>query len=86
MPRARNLGSFDPYLRQMHIGPGCAIENMMLAAAALGLAGKVTVVEGPLEPIAQAPRPTLVATIELSAATPHQCEPMPIPMNTGPAK
>jgi nitroreductase len=71
---ARNLGSFDPYLREMHIGLGCAIENMMLAAAALGLAGKVTVVEGRLEPIAQAPRPTLVATIELSPATPHQHE------------
>jgi nitroreductase len=30
---ARNLGSFDPYLREMHIGLGCALENMLLAAA-----------------------------------------------------
>src|SRR5215470_12964749 len=29
---ARNLGSFDPFLREMHIGLGCAVENMVLAA------------------------------------------------------
>ena len=23
----RNLGSFDPYLREMHLGLGCAVEN-----------------------------------------------------------
>ena len=25
---ARSLGAFDPYLREMHIGLGCAVENM----------------------------------------------------------
>lgn len=30
--RSRHLGSMDPFLREMHIGLGCAIENMMLAA------------------------------------------------------
>lgn len=29
----RNLGTFDPYLREMHIGLGAAIENLSLAAA-----------------------------------------------------
>jgi len=33
---SRHLGSFDPYLREMHIGLGCAIENMALAAPANG--------------------------------------------------
>ena len=28
--RARNLGSFDPFLREMHIGLACAVENMVL--------------------------------------------------------
>ena len=27
----RNLGTFDPYLREMHIGLGCAVENMTRA-------------------------------------------------------
>lgn len=31
---ARNLGSMDPYRREMHIGLGCAVENMCLAATA----------------------------------------------------
>lgn len=72
--RARNLGSFDPFLREMHIGLGCAVENMVLAANALGHAAKVTVVEGPLEPMAQALPPSLVASIELSPGTPRQDE------------
>ena len=31
-----NLGAFDPYLREMYIGLGCALENMALAAVANG--------------------------------------------------
>src|SRR5438093_5125982 len=60
---ARNLGTFDPYLREMHIGLGCAVENMVLAAAARGGEAKVTLVDGSLEPIPAAPRPSLVAII-----------------------
>ena len=33
---ARNVGALDPYLREEHIGIGCALENLMLAAAAHG--------------------------------------------------
>lgn len=32
----RNLGSFDPYLREMWIGLGCAVENMVQAGPKLG--------------------------------------------------
>lgn len=35
--KARNLGSMDPFLREMDIGLGCALENMMIAAVASGL-------------------------------------------------
>jgi nitroreductase len=69
---ARNLGAFDPYLREMHIGLGCAIENMMLVAKVLGHEAKATVVDGPLEHIPQAPRSSLVATIALSPGAPRQ--------------
>ena len=33
--RARNLGSFDPFRREMHLGVGAAIENLVLAASFL---------------------------------------------------
>jgi len=69
---ARNLGTFDPYLREMHIGLGCAVENMVLVAAATGHAATVTVIDGTLEPIPQTPRPNLVATIELAPGPPRQ--------------
>lgn len=45
---SRNLGSFDPYLREMHIGLGCAIENMILAAPANGYAVAVDPAPGSL--------------------------------------
>jgi hypothetical protein len=32
----RNLGSFDPYLRELYIGVGCAIENIVTAAPRFG--------------------------------------------------
>ena len=35
---SRNIGSIDPYLREMHIGLGCALENLLLAAPAAGFA------------------------------------------------
>ena len=70
----RNLGTFDPYLREMHIGLGCALENMVLAAAAHGYAPKVTLVDGTLEPISAAPRPSLIATIDLAPGPARQDE------------
>jgi hypothetical protein len=62
---ARNLGSFDPYLREMHIGLGCAVENMMLAAAANGYRARAVVVPGSLAAAATG-TPVLVAYIDLA--------------------
>jgi hypothetical protein len=33
---SRSLRSIDPFLREMHIGLGCALENLMVAARGLG--------------------------------------------------
>lgn len=33
---SRHLGAMDVYMREMHIGLGCAVENMLLAAKAYG--------------------------------------------------
>ena len=30
--RSRHIGAIDPFLREMHIGLGCALENLLLAA------------------------------------------------------
>src|SRR5512145_2110217 len=36
--RTRQIGTVDPFLREMYIGLGCALENMLLAAEAEGFA------------------------------------------------
>lgn len=67
---ARNLGAFDPYLREMHLGLGCALENIALAARANGYRIDVTLPAGRLETIAVTPARPLVASIDLSAGEP----------------
>ena len=56
----RNIGAIDPYLREMHVGIGCALENLLLAAEANGYA-----FEFALAP--DTPNPTHIARIELVA-------------------
>lgn len=68
---ARNLGTFDPYLREMHIGLGCAIENMARAARAYGYEAIVTLREGTLVGPASPPRPEPVASLALAPARPR---------------
>lgn len=46
--RARHLGSFDPFRREMHLGLGAALENLVLAAWAFGFSASVMPVEGRL--------------------------------------
>jgi nitroreductase len=65
--RARNLGSFDPFRREMHLGVGCAIENLMRAAAVLGYSMNVIVDGGKLTP-APGPSPVRAAHLWLDAA------------------
>ncbi|MCP4187983.1 MAG: hypothetical protein GY763_10330 [Gammaproteobacteria bacterium] len=38
---SRNIGAIDPLLREMHIGLGCALENLLLAAKASGYSYKL---------------------------------------------
>ncbi len=62
---ARNLGTFDPYLREMHLGLGCALENMMLAARANGYEVDLRLASGELRPIPDDPEPVRVARLNL---------------------
>jgi nitroreductase len=62
----RNVGALDPYLREEHIGMGCALENLMLAAAANGYQATVTLLPGKLGPISAEPAPKLLAHVDLA--------------------
>jgi nitroreductase len=62
----RNVGPLDPYLREEHIGMGCALENLLLAAPANSYATTVTLVPGKLGPIPAEPKPQLLARVELA--------------------
>jgi hypothetical protein len=72
---ARHLGSFDPYLREMHIGLGCALENMLLAAVAIGYEARAVVVPASLVGVSREAKPLLVAHIDLAAG---RGEPTPL--------
>ena len=71
----RHLGSFDPYLREMHIGLGCALENMLLAAAASGYTASAVLAPGNLATLPRESAPVPVAHIDL---TPRRPEPNPL--------
>ncbi|HEY2926449.1 Acg family FMN-binding oxidoreductase [Piscinibacter sp.] len=62
----RHLGTMDPFLREMHIGLGCALENMVLAGPPHGLQAAVTLDDGTLAPPANPAERTRVATLDLS--------------------
>jgi hypothetical protein len=63
---ARGLGAMDPYLREMHLGLGCAIENMTLAGPANGFSVRVDPVAGALTEITEREHPVLAATLTLA--------------------
>jgi len=70
----RNVGALDPCLREEHIGMGCALENLMLAAAANGYAATVTLLPGKLGPIPAEPKPELLARVELDSGKHEETE------------
>lgn len=78
----RNLGAFDPYLREMFFSLGCALENLLLAAPANGFSAALTLMPDKLAPPAPQPKPELAALVDLTpgrringelfAAIPHR--------------
>jgi nitroreductase len=84
----RAAGSVDPYGRELFLGLGCALENLMLAAAAHGYAGRLALLPDPENPshaarvdLAAAPlnRPELFTAIPLRRTNrgPYQGKPVP---------
>ncbi|WP_163560322.1 twin-arginine translocation signal domain-containing protein [Halomonas sp. NO4] len=64
--RRRHLGNFDPYRREMYLGLGCALENMLQAAGPNGYAASLTVASGDLS--LEQPYDGLVQVAELRLA------------------
>ncbi len=69
--KTRNVGALDPFLREEHIGIGCALENLMLAAAADGYSASLTTYAGTLSPIPANPGRTLLARVDLANGKPE---------------
>jgi hypothetical protein len=70
---SRNTGGLDPFLRELHIGMGCALENMSVAAPSAGYAAAIELADGALNLHADASTPHRVATV--------RCTPASLPAN-----
>jgi hypothetical protein len=63
---SRNLGAMDACVREMHLGLGCAIENMLTAAGANGYAASLETAPGSLIDLTERSRPVLAARLRLA--------------------
>lgn len=70
---SRSAGALDPYLREQHIGMGCALENLMLASDANGYSASATLLPGELAPNPPGQR-QLVARVALAPGSPKPNE------------
>lgn len=61
----RHLGAMDSLRRELHVGLGCCVENVAVAAAAVGRAPTVTLLPSPADP-------ALVARVALVPAPPSR--------------
>jgi hypothetical protein len=67
---SRNLGAMDAFVREMHLGIGCAIQNALLAAPSNGFAAELEVVSGSLLSLGERHAPVLAATLRLAKQRP----------------
>ncbi|MFP4344395.1 MAG: Acg family FMN-binding oxidoreductase [Anaerolineales bacterium] len=65
----RHLGTMDPFLREMHLGLGCAVENMVLAAEAFGYEVDLSLEKGRLSADLAGTGMRRVATLALAPAS-----------------
>lgn len=70
----RNLGAFDPYLREMFFSLGCALENLCLTAPAHSLKASVSLTPGKLELIPAQMKPELAVKVNLHPGPPRTNE------------
>jgi len=65
----RNTGALDPFLRELHIGIGCALENMSVAAPTAGYAATIESAEGVLHLHGRTSTPQRIATVRCVPAS-----------------
>lgn len=68
---SRNLGAMDALRREMHLGLGCAIENMGLAAPPNGYDAALDVVPGSLLSLGEGCAAVAAATVRLAKRAPQ---------------
>jgi hypothetical protein len=73
---SRHLGAMDAFLREMHLGLGCAIENACLAGTANGYDVRVDVIPGALDAVTERRARVLVARLLLSHAPARAPDPL----------
>jgi len=73
---SRNLGAMDAYVRELHLGLGCAIENMLTAVGANGYAAELETAPGSLLDLTERSRPVLAARLRLQRVAAAVSEPL----------
>lgn len=68
---SRNLGAMDALVREMHLGLGCAIENMLVAAPVNGFDATLEIVPGSLLDLRARQGVLKAATLRLSPVAPR---------------
>ena len=63
--RTRHLGTFDPFRREMHLGIGCALVNLVLAANAFSFEPRLLPAAGRLT-LSPGPKPVIAARARLT--------------------
>jgi nitroreductase len=66
---SRNTGGLDPFLRELHIGMGCALENMDIASHTAGYAADITLADGAITSHDETSPRHRVATVSCTAAS-----------------
>jgi nitroreductase len=66
---SRNTGGLDPFLRELHIGMGCALENMDIASHTAGYAADITLADGAITSHDETSTRHRVATVSCTAAS-----------------
>lgn len=66
---SRNTGGLDPFLRELHIGMGCALENMDVASPTAGYLADIDLADGALNLHTDTSTPHRVATMHCTPAS-----------------
>lgn len=66
---SRNTGGLDPFLRELHIGMGCALENMVVASPTAGYIADIELADGALTLHADTSTPQRIAVVRCTPAS-----------------